>query len=1114
MPERIEGLSIGLDLDSVKVESGLKDLNKKLALVNSEMKANLSAFDKGDASLKKYQTQLDGLNKKLEIQKTKVDSARQAYEKMAKAHGEGSKEAESAATSYNKEIASLNNLERYIGSVTTEMNKSQSAFTKYGTQLTGISEKAGKLGDGLTKTVTPAVLALGAAAVLSANNVSDATAKIQNNLGGTAEEAEKIAGVANDVFKDGWGDSLDSVTTSLLEVKEQLGSLPDEDLAAITKQAIALEQSLGMDTSETLRGVNSLMQTYGMTAQEAFDYMVVGAQNGLNKTDELGDNLAEYAPLWEQNGYSAQEMFNTLQAGLDAGAYNLDKVNDLVKEFGIRVGDGTIKTAIEAMGGSWKEIYDTWEASGESNDELFRRMAQNLASIQDPQEKAMALTEIWGSLGEDAGAKVVEALGNVTEEYGNVNGAAQTVVDTLEATQSQKFQSMFRDMTDTLVPLGDILLEMGEDALPILEDAVDNLTDAWNDLSPDMQENVVQWGLVAAAAGPIVKVFSGVAGGLGAMLKLLPGVTAGLGTAGVAGAMETVAGSAVTTGGAAALFTNPWILGIGAVTLAATGVGTFIYQEMTKDSSNHEASISATKGKYEEWFNAVTEGAKPVVESQQQIQGSVKNTGETYAEAYDRIKAQNTEVVEAAKREWEGYTDWSGHNAGNMYSSVAVQVDGVGEKLKELKLTDSQISDIQDSYMNYSVVVGNTMAEVLNTFAEGQAMTAELANATINANNSVTGEVVAGYQAQKDAEQARIDEMLANGVITQEEYNKRVQENGMHYSMMIQITQSANDNINSIVAAAATENRELTSEEVASMIGSYATLASNSGKSMSDIAGAQDFLSANMKNMVTNVGIDALVQAGVLSESAASQIGSLGSVQDKVGALQWALDYYNQTNIPAKTINVDTSPALYAIADVMTRLKGIPDEQVFINVDAGRVYTPTSPTGAQGAGYRATGDDSFKGGPAVLGDGGREEPFLTPSGYFGISPDTDTFYPNLPKGTKIWPSIQHFRMDIPHFATGVEGSTEAQRLIASFGRNAEESHNESSSRRSDISTQFRSDSVLLIRLINEVKRLADSPTIVEIDIDGKRITKELATPMRKEFEKYDVNQAIITKGRR
>lgn len=1076
MSERIEGLSIGLDLDSVQVESGLQDLNKKLALVNSEMKANLSAFDKGDASLKKYQTQLDGLNKKLEIQKTKVDGARQAYEKMAKAHGEGSKEAEAAATAYNKELASLNNLQRYIGSVTTEMNKSQSAFTKFGGQLTGISEKASKLGDGLTKTVTPAVLALAAAAVLSANNVADATAKIQVNLGGTAEEAEKVAGVANDVFKDGWGESLDSVTTSLLEVKEQLGSLPDEDLAAITKQAIALEQSLGMDTSETLRGVNSLMQTYGMTAQEAFDFMVVGAQKGLNKTDELGDNLAEYAPLWEQNGYSAQEMFNTLQAGLDAGAYNLDKVNDLVKEFGIRVGDGTIKAAIEEMGGSWKEIYDTWEASGESNDELFRRMAQNLASIQDPQEKAMALTEIWGSLGEDAGAKVVEALGSVEEKYGDVNGAAQTVVDTLEATQSQKFQSMFRDMTDTLVPLGDILLEMGEEALPILEDAVDNLTDAWNDLSPDMQENVVQWTLIAGAAGPIVKIFGGVAGGLGAILKLIPSVTAGLGASGVAGALGGVAPAATGAGGAAALFTNPWILGIGAVSLAAVGVGTAIYNEMHKEDKAHEEAIDATKGKYEEWYNAVIDGAKPVVESQQQIQGSVKNTGETYAEAMARIKAQNSDAVTAMEDDWNGYTE--------LVNGVNVYHEGLGESLKSLGFSDEVLSDIQAGYENYRLIIDNTMQEVMNTFTEGQVVSEEVAMATINANNSVTEEVIAGFQAQKDAEQAKLDHMLETGVITQAEYEKRVMDNGMHYSMMTQITQSANDNINNIVATAARENRELTSEEVVSMIGSYATLASNSGKSLSDVAGAQDFLAANMKGMVDNVSLNALVQAGVISESAAAQIGSLGSVQDKVGALQGVIDYYNQTGIPSKSIYIDTSPALYAIADVMTRLKNIPDEQVYVNVDAGRVYVAGSPTGAQA--MLATGTDSHVGGPAVLGDGGREEPFMTPSGVFGVSPSTDTLYPNLPKGTKVWPSIQRFRMDIPHFATGVEGSTEAQRLIASFGKRASAPETADTSNSVSNSTNYQTSSEIHIH----IAAYGDLPNKT-IKVMAEKISKEI-----------------------
>ncbi|CZR03368.1 phage tail tape measure protein [Trichococcus collinsii] len=1033
MPERIEGLSIGLDLDSVKVESGLKDLNKKLALVNSEMKANLSAFDKGDTSMKKYQTQLDGLNKKLEIQKAKVEGARQSYEKMVKVHGEGSKEADAAATAFNKESASLMNLAKYTDSVNREMKVSHSIFTKFGNGLTGISEKANQLGDGLTRTVTPAVIALGAAAVASAKLFDDAQAKIQVNMGGTAEEAAKVAGIANDVFKDGWGESLDGVSTALLNVKGQLTGIADEDLGNVTKMAIALEESLGMDQVESLRGINALMETYGMTAYEAFDYMVTGAQKGLNKTDELGDNLAEYAPLWEQNGYSAQEMFNTLQAGLDAGAYNLDKVNDLVKEFGIRVSDGTVKTAIEDMGGSWKEIYDTWEASGESNDDLFRRMSQNLASIQDPQEKANALSMLWGSIGEDAGVKVVEALGTVTEQYGEVNGAAQTVVDTLEQTQSQKFQSMFRDMADTLVPLGDILLEVGEKALPLIEEAVTTLTDSWNELDPLMQENIVKWTMTSAVAGPLVKILAGVVGGLGSMVSWIPKVTSGLGKQGVTGALETISGTAATTGGAAALFTNPWVLGIGAVVLAATGVGTLIYNEMTKDQKNHEQSVEDTKGKYQEWFDAVSKGTNDMVSSQEQIQGAIKGTGLTLAEETARLKEQNTLVTSAIDDLWNGGYEFNDEFFKSFNEPLARNVDGIKDKLKELKMSDDQIAEVEASYNNHSLTIGNAMAEVLHTFTEGKLMTAELANATINANNAVTEEIVTSLTAQRDAEQASIEGMLAGGMITTAEYQRRTEENGIHYAILIQTTQNANAEINDIIATASRESRELTAEEVGSMITSYTTLATNSGKSMTEIAEGQDALGQNMRNMVSEVAIASLEQSGALSESASSQINSLGSVEAKVGALQWALDYYNRTGIPAKTINIDVSPALQAIADLQQRLYNIPDEQVYINVAENRVYTATSPTGAQGVGY-ATGTDSHSGGPAVLGDGGRAEPFLTPSGLFGVSPSTDTLYPNLPQGTKVWPSIQRFKMDIPHFATGAKGSTEAQRLIASFGK--------------------------------------------------------------------------------
>jgi phage-related tail protein len=68
----------------------------------------------------------------------------------------------------------------------------------------------------------------------------------------------------------------------------------------------------------------------------------------------------------------------------------------------------------------------------------------------------------------------------------------------------------------------------------------------------------------------------------------------------------------------------------------------------------------------------------------------------------------------------------------------------------------------------------------------------------------------------------------------------------------------------------------------------------------------------------------------------------------------------------------------------------------------------------------ATGTENSPEGLAVLGDGGRNEPYLTPSGSLGISPNVPTPY-YLEKGTRVWPSIQAFKQDIPHYANGTLG---------------------------------------------------------------------------------------------
>lgn len=211
--EKIKGLAIDLDMDHLSVDRGLKGLKDNLRTVNSEMKANMSVFDRSDRSVQKYETRLEGLNKKLEVQKVAVSEAKKEYVKMVSEHGRGSKEAEKAAREYNNQSASLNNLERYIGRTKDELVKferqqriSSSSWTKLGDKLDSasnklqkVSEKTGAVGSSLTNKITkPALIAGTAVAGITAAfgwgrlvGLDSAKAQLEG-LGYEAKDVERI----------------------------------------------------------------------------------------------------------------------------------------------------------------------------------------------------------------------------------------------------------------------------------------------------------------------------------------------------------------------------------------------------------------------------------------------------------------------------------------------------------------------------------------------------------------------------------------------------------------------------------------------------------------------------------------------------------------------------------------------------------------------------------------------------------------------------------------------------------------------------------------------------------------------------------------------------------
>lgn len=54
----------------------------------------------------------------------------------------------------------------------------------------------------------------------------------------------------------------------------------------------------------------------------------------------------------------------------------------------------------------------------------------------------------------------------------------------------------------------------------------------------------------------------------------------------------------------------------------------------------------------------------------------------------------------------------------------------------------------------------------------------------------------------------------------------------------------------------------------------------------------------------------------------------------------------------------------------------------------------------------------------------------------------------------------------------------------------------------------------MTRLGERIETLSQSPIHVNVDVDGERVSRAISTPMRKEFDRYSLNKAIIATGRR
>jgi hypothetical protein len=338
------------------------------------------------------------------------------------------------------------------------------------------------------------VTAIGVAAFDVAQDFDQATRQIQSQLGLTAEEAEAFKPAIEQLFTSALVGSAAEGADAIAQARQQLRSLADEDLANAATKALQLSNVYGEDYAKVLNSVNTLQEQFGLSADEAFNFIAGGFQRGLNASGDFLDSIGEYSTQFANGGADASQFFSVLESGLQGGMLGTDKAADLFKEFRLRIQDGSAATqeGLAQLGLSWEEINEGLSNGSLTVADAFTLVQQALADTEDPTVRMQAGAALMGSQFEDLGDAAVagislaqtsmEDLAGATDELGASAGSLGT-----------DFEQMKRELLVALLPVGEEILAVAKEYMPELKEGARVLAEWLGEHLPAAIDGLMQW---------------------------------------------------------------------------------------------------------------------------------------------------------------------------------------------------------------------------------------------------------------------------------------------------------------------------------------------------------------------------------------------------------------------------------------------------------------------------------------------------------------------------------------------------------------------------------------------------------------------------------------------
>lgn len=340
-----------------------------------------------------------------------------------------------------------------------EGDKAGSSFGKRFAGKLGTLLKGGAIAGG-------ALLAKGLVDSMGNEKTGD---KLAAQLGAEGQWAKDVGSIAGKLYANAYGENLGEVNDALKNVLQQ-GLVPEDatnaQIERVTAKAMDLAETFDQDVAGAAGAVGTLMRTgLAKDADEAFDVITRGFQQGVDKQGDFLDTLTEYPTLFRNLGLDAKAATGLLSQGLDAGARDADKVADSLKEFSIRAVDGSKLTAegFKAIGLDAAEMAATIAKGGPEAAGALDLTLDRLRAIEDPVKRSQAAVALFGTQAEDLG-DALYALdpSSASKALGDVAGAADRMGNTLNDNAATKIESFKRRALQGLANF------VGNKALPAL----------------------------------------------------------------------------------------------------------------------------------------------------------------------------------------------------------------------------------------------------------------------------------------------------------------------------------------------------------------------------------------------------------------------------------------------------------------------------------------------------------------------------------------------------------------------------------------------------------------------------------------------------------------------